>query len=949
VFSSKDEARSQGVTDVRQLTPEENGMRTAAMTTLETVGEMLGIPGMKILMKGIPLTGSPGQIVNYVKNAALAMGNEQLSELATTVAQFSVDKFADFGLNKNASFDDFKQALQDTVLATTAAVGSASGIATAYNSAAGRNTSAISDAQRTAVTPDLNASLFTQGADFGAKAGDTTNQGVNPITSDAIDFMAQDPDSQRTILDGIKNRLAGASIAATMALGSPAGATDTTSLSSPTDVTAVSSAPATVDTGTDFVSPFVYTPSATPSTGIDITSAQNAVPQASTITQAPVTTQTPAAVQTPTNTQAPITQAPTITQAPATQAPVTQVSATQAPATQAPTITQAPTTQVSDTQAPATTQTPATTANTVATAASTSVSNSLKAGADAPTAITTAINNVAKTDGNVNSAVAPIVTAAINAGVDAPSAVANAITASVNAGGNVSNSVALAVTASVQAGTTPTAAIDAAVQVAVANGMSVADATSIAVQAATPTNVATPTNIATPTNVALATNVATPTNVTTPTNVVTPSSTTVSPLSTAVAPTTVAVAPTTTVAPTTAVATNIPTAIPTTVAPTNIVTSPLATVTQPPVIGEPPPVEPPPVAPPTVSPPPVTQPPVKTPPKTTEPPKKPTHGGGLSFAIADQKLDSSPQFLKGAPKEKAMQLAALKQLYNSLTPEMQEIFAAQGIRPPEEDSESERESEKDTDKKSKKKDDSEKTYEEWLAEQESKLTPEQLAEKYSTKFAATGGEVKLPEIKDAFNPNLKTIQSMLAAAPITEAPFKLSGLKHLKQSISKAPRAVSEYAQGGLPTKYAKAAPKGHNPEFITGLTGYYAQGKGTGQSDDIPAMLHDGDYVIDADAVAALGDGSSKAGAEALSQFQNKVPHKMSTGGQAVPAKIADGEYVFPEAFVTAIGGGDNKQGSKLLDAMREELRAHKRSAPTSKIPPKAKSPLDYLRMAKG
>ena len=160
---------------------------------------------------------------------------------------------------------------------------------------------------------------------------------------------------------------------------------------------------------------------------------------------------------------------------------------------------------------------------------------------------------------------------------------------------------------------------------------------------------------------------------------------------------------------------------------------------------------------------------------------------------------------------------------------------------------------------------------------------------------------------------------------------------------------LGELAKGGLPTKYAEAAPKGHKPEFITGLTGYYAQGDGTGQSDDIPAMLHDGDYVIDADAVAALGDGSSKAGAEALAEFQKKVPHSMSSGGQAVPAKIADGEYVFPEAFVTAIGGGDNKQGAKRLDAMREELRAHKRSAPTSKIPPKAKSPLDYLRMAKG
>jgi hypothetical protein len=156
---------------------------------------------------------------------------------------------------------------------------------------------------------------------------------------------------------------------------------------------------------------------------------------------------------------------------------------------------------------------------------------------------------------------------------------------------------------------------------------------------------------------------------------------------------------------------------------------------------------------------------------------------------------------------------------------------------------------------------------------------------------------------------------------------------------------IGGMAKGGLPSKYSEAAPEGHKPEFITGLTGYYAQGGGTGQSDDIPAMLHDGDYVMDADTVAAFGDGSSKAGAEVMDRFRMEIPHKSNAQGKAVPAKIADGEYVFPAAFVTALGGGDNKQGSKMLDEMRERLRAQKRSAPTSKIPPKAKSPLDYLR----
>jgi hypothetical protein len=154
-------------------------------------------------------------------------------------------------------------------------------------------------------------------------------------------------------------------------------------------------------------------------------------------------------------------------------------------------------------------------------------------------------------------------------------------------------------------------------------------------------------------------------------------------------------------------------------------------------------------------------------------------------------------------------------------------------------------------------------------------------------------------------------------------------------------------AHGGL-AKYHAAAPKGHNPEFITGMTGYYACGRGTGQSDDIPAMLHDGDYVMDAETVSALGDGSSKAGRHVLDGFRTQIPHKAEGGSNPVPAKIADGEYVFPASFVTSLGGGDNKRGAEILDGLRTKLRAHKRGAPLDKIPPKAKDPIDYIKKAK-
>jgi len=52
----------------------------------------------------------------------------------------------------------------------------------------------------------------------------------------------------------------------------------------------------------------------------------------------------------------------------------------------------------------------------------------------------------------------------------------------------------------------------------------------------------------------------------------------------------------------------------------------------------------------------------------------------------------------------------------------------------------------------------------------------------------------------------------------------------------------------------------------------FAVNGPGTGRSDEIPAMLSDGEYVIDAETVALLGDGSSKAGANLLDQFRINV-----------------------------------------------------------------------------
>lgn len=61
--------------------------------------------------------------------------------------------------------------------------------------------------------------------------------------------------------------------------------------------------------------------------------------------------------------------------------------------------------------------------------------------------------------------------------------------------------------------------------------------------------------------------------------------------------------------------------------------------------------------------------------------------------------------------------------------------------------------------------------------------------------------------------------------------------------------------------------------------------GIGDGQSDDIPAMLADGEFVIPADVVAALGNGSTKAGSDKLYEMMHNIRrHHRSTGPKDLP-----------------------------------------------------------------
>jgi hypothetical protein len=132
------------------------------------------------------------------------------------------------------------------------------------------------------------------------------------------------------------------------------------------------------------------------------------------------------------------------------------------------------------------------------------------------------------------------------------------------------------------------------------------------------------------------------------------------------------------------------------------------------------------------------------------------------------------------------------------------------------------------------------------------------------------------------------------------------------------------YSPDGIPD-YMKTGIQAASGGAMTGTRyGKYARG---GLS--TPLMAAGGKMRVDfrsGDAVTGAGDGQS----------------------DDIPAMLADGEFVFPADVVAAIGNGSTKAGSDKLYDMMHGIRAHVRSAKPRDLPPEIKSPLDFLKNTK-
>jgi hypothetical protein len=133
----------------------------------------------------------------------------------------------------------------------------------------------------------------------------------------------------------------------------------------------------------------------------------------------------------------------------------------------------------------------------------------------------------------------------------------------------------------------------------------------------------------------------------------------------------------------------------------------------------------------------------------------------------------------------------------------------------------------------------------------------------------------------------KSTQGVYDLSTTAASPFLGGGNSDIMALKPGTVKGKINYALPGYPFgqewKAAKAggsiqnAPQGHNPKFFSEgglgkMKNTYVRGEGDGTSDSIPAMLANGEFVIPADVVSNLGNGSNDAGAKVLDEFLRTI-----------------------------------------------------------------------------
>lgn len=134
-----------------------------------------------------------------------------------------------------------------------------------------------------------------------------------------------------------------------------------------------------------------------------------------------------------------------------------------------------------------------------------------------------------------------------------------------------------------------------------------------------------------------------------------------------------------------------------------------------------------------------------------------------------------------------------------------------------------------------------------------------------------GGSDKIQQAV-ATSPKLTTEQQIYMSKPLSTWDWDKMAVEAAKEGVDVATWTAMNWNDVSS-GKYNVA-----QPEPVLKAQGglskiaYLAQGSGSGRDDTIDARLSDGEYVIDAETVALLGDGSTKAGAAKLDKMRSEL-----------------------------------------------------------------------------
>ena len=160
-------------------------------------------------------------------------------------------------------------------------------------------------------------------------------------------------------------------------------------------------------------------------------------------------------------------------------------------------------------------------------------------------------------------------------------------------------------------------------------------------------------------------------------------------------------------------------------------------------------------------------------------------------------------------------------------------------------------------------------------------------------------------------------------------------------------------SSSGSPTTNASSAGSPNEEDYFTGQMSSFewdkAEKAAARENMSVTAYLNQpGKYDMFASGAPVAGPTAFAAQGGTLNRISNLARGSGSGRDDTINARLSDGEYVMDAETVALLGDGSNSEGARRLDQMRKEIRAQKgKSLARGKFSPDAKTPLAYLKGA--